>query len=68
MTTKPILIDDIIKRLQDLKDKHGNLEVRHYDRMYPIEPRSDTYPIFTAVPSDRRRSSGSSDKMIVAVV
>ena len=66
MTTEPVLIDDIIKRLQDLKDKHGNLEVRHYDRMYPLEASEETYPVFTAVPSDRRKSS--SNKMIVAVV
>ena len=66
MTTEPVLIDDIIKRLKDLKDKHGNLEVRHYDRMYPLEASEETYPVFTAVPSDRRKSNSS--KMIIAVV
>ena len=66
MTTHPVLIGDIIKRLQDLKEKHGNLEVRHYARMYPLEAKSDTYPLFTAVPLNRKE--GGSTDMIVAVV
>ena len=66
MRTKPVLIDDVIVRLQGIKKKHGNLEVRHYDRMYPLEPDINTYPVFTAVPSDREKVG--SDSMVVAVV
>jgi len=66
MTTHPILIDDIIKRLQDLREKHGNLEVRHYSRMYPLEGKSDTYPLFTAVPLNRKESEGTD--MVVVVI
>ena len=66
MATDPILIDDIIKRLQYLKEQHGNLEVRHYTRMYPLEAESDTYPLFTAVPLNRKESGGTD--MVVVVI
>jgi len=66
MRIKSLLIDDVIERLQTIRDQYGNLEVRHYDRMYPPKPDVNTYPVFTAVPCAREKAG--SDAMIVAVV
>ena len=52
MMIKPKTIDDIIERLNELKDQYGNIEVRTYNGRYSQEPDFDTYPQFAILPSD----------------
>ena len=50
---KPVTIDDVIESLNELKSKHGNLEVRRFEFRYAQEPCPDAYPKFCTLPTDR---------------
>ena len=57
-----VTIDDIIEQLNELKSKHGNIEVRRYEGRYAQNPSFDTYPKFCTMPTDKE------GKMIVVVL
>ena len=61
-TMTPVTIDDLIEQLNELKSKHGNIEVRRYEGRYAETPSLDTYPKFCTMPTDK----GS--KMIVVIL
>ena len=50
---KPVKIDDVVESLNELKSKHGNLEVRRFEFRYSQEPCPDAYPKFCTVPTDK---------------